>query len=277
MNQGSIIVCVPVGLTKIFKYSYDAGKTWSEEEFLDQTASVNWIYNEPDSSKLSVVIESLDEDEIIYSYVNLKQLSLPTCASNQYERWIPTDAESSQLCVLGRKKTYLRVAKETPCFSDLTEFVVKVENCPCGTADYGCNFNYFYNFSSKICVPEPGVSDTIECVDGYYDRDQHMRKVPGNTCDKSLEGSVDYESKVKTKCPDLVVDYFQKTQALAIGLGIGLTFAFLLIAAAVVFVVWSRRKGYLHYRPVHTQDMGIGPDEPTPFDNIQDPDNSETK
>jgi len=261
LDEGGIIVCVPGdNPTNFLYYTLNSGTTWNKVQFTDSNVQVLWIYSDPDSFGLSAVIEASQGNSIIFFTVDFEQLNLPACVDSDYENWYPVDSNNGGYCILGHQSTYVRPTADAACFSSLNQFLVKQQNCSCSDQDYSCDLGYFYNNTGKVCTPEPNtLPDNIECQNGFYYEPQHFRFIPGDTCNMSLPGSVDLINPVMTSCPvqDLV-DAKERADSLALSLGVGVTILAILIAAAVIFVIWSKRRGYLQYRLIPTNENDIG-------------------
>ena len=279
LDEGGVIICLPgsdAG-TNVFKYSLDSGVTWFTETFYDHPVTVLWVTSDPNGFGLVAMIVALDGGNVLFISTDLAVLNLRTCTNSDFERWMPSDGQDERQCVLGHHSVYERLKADADCFSTLDQFLVDSTPCPCGQGDYECTVGYYYNLTSTYCSPEPGTPvQEITCEGGTYTQYLNFRLIPGDTCSLSLPGAVDLTTGIQTECPieGLLTDNDSKRK-LALGLALGITFLAILVTAAVIFVVWSAKKGRLRYHRVGMNDNPEveldAPDHPDDFDEDNEP------
>jgi len=263
LDEGAAIVCAPgYAPTNTLSYTLDEALTpFKTVQFSTQNLDVRLILSDPLSvgTTLMMVGFSSDNRFMIVS-VDMGSLLPRTCTVQDFELWTPNDGRLNGRCVLGHTITYQRIKPGSQCQSTINGLVNVKNNCSCQQSDYECDFGYYYNENSRLCellittnaaaVESSSSGSTAPvCTSGYYSQPSGYRLVPGDTCDSTLPGAVDWSAPVQTPCP---VDADLKH--LATILGVTITVLVLIVLGFVGFIWWKRKAIYASYKKVSTND-----------------------
>ncbi|CAI2385075.1 unnamed protein product [Moneuplotes crassus] len=209
-DHGGLILLAPLyKLTDYILYTWNYGETW-EAIKLPNKMQVDNIVIEPTStsSKFIVFGEPNDEGIGIIVSMDFNELHENQCKGEQtpdqegsdYEYWSPNDGRHGTPCFLGRKISYVRRKKNSPCFNGQDyETQQFIENCECTRLDFECDNGFKSLPNKEQCVPinnhtvEPTIPEDCE---NFYTITTGYRKIPGDTC----EGGETY-SPTRVMCP----------------------------------------------------------------------------
>jgi len=126
-DHGGLILLAPLyKTTDYILYTWNYGVTWEAIQ-LPQKMQVDNIVIEPTStsSKFIVFGEPHDNNNGLIISMDFKDLhenkcqgeSTPDDEGSDYEYWSPNDGRHDTVCFLGRKVSYVRRKKNSPCYN----------------------------------------------------------------------------------------------------------------------------------------------------------------
>ncbi|KAH3671822.1 hypothetical protein OGAPHI_000008 [Ogataea philodendri] len=259
-DQGSILVLVKAGLTKVVSYSLDEGGTWQDFQFSDTEREVEDIATVPSDTArkfILIVKDGPDRDEIVsldFSGIQSRQCKLEVNNDNElisfddFEYWTPKHPFQSTSCLFGHESRYpRRKPSATDCFvgaAPMNKVYKKTKNCKCTRHDFECDYN-FVLAKDGTCQLISGLSPINPKE--YCSRDDTLteyweptgyRKIPMSTCEQGLE----LDKWSSHPCPGKSKEYDRKHGVSSSG---GVAFA--LTVAAVVFVATL---AFVYYRGI---------------------------
>ncbi|CAM9975339.1 unnamed protein product [Lampetra fluviatilis] len=212
LDSGGLIVAVPFSYSHtpgVIHFSTDAGQTWHEFLFSPEKLMVKGLVSEPGAKSTHVSVwghhlqmtNPVRVDLVWVSYtIDFGILLKRNCTDEDFEPWLahwmedPTNQSSG--CVLGVKRTFHMLKKNSSCLKGPDYFPNETLGyCPCTEEDYMCDFGYYkdggkcleewkFNKTSLfVCLTE---EEQLVQTEGY-------RKVPGDKC----QGGVQHNSTRK--------------------------------------------------------------------------------
>lgn len=224
-DHGGVLVLVPDNFdTNYITYSLDAGATWKDFKFTEDSVVVKDIITVPQDSALRflLITESSDisgqhtKTYTIDFYNSFKRqcvfdLNKPDHDDFDYARIV----QSKEECLFGHKGEFLKKIHNDCFIGNIpmnTFFRIK-ENCTCSRQDFECDYNY-YKAKDGTCKLVEGLSpqapedvckldsDLIE-----FSEPTGYRKIPLSTCQGGLTLDV---TRDKYPCPGKEREFKQK-------------------------------------------------------------------
>jgi hypothetical protein len=216
-DQGSIIVAVnDEEPTDTIKYSWDAGRTWTEYK-LGVTVRALLLTTVPDSTSQKFLLlgtmsrkDAGAEGRHATVFLDFAPVRKRQCGAGDMEKWYarPTGEE----CLMGHKQWYQRKKIGADCYvgHKFEDPVGQEDNCPCSDVDFewcvsdvrsgfslpglpadssdGNRSDFNFVLQDGECVlagPEPVPAGTCSRPTDTFEGSSGYRLIPGNTCDRS--------------------------------------------------------------------------------------------
>ncbi|EMR89105.1 putative vacuolar protein sorting targeting protein pep1 protein [Botrytis cinerea BcDW1] len=209
-DQGSILVAVQDGHTKVVKYSLNHGKDWKELELKGKIRPLQLVTTS-DSTSLKFLMIGEDESDKKRTFymisLDFDEMHERQCKKDDdLEKWYARrDGDGNPACLMGHTQYYMRRKADADCFmkQEFKDPVVQTDDCPCTDADFECDYNFIRSDDLKECiqkgalvVPEGqckafGPDDTFKGSSGW-------RLIPGNTCKR--DSGKQKDDLVEHKC-----------------------------------------------------------------------------
>lgn len=144
-DQGSIVVLVPRGKTKMVSYTTDEGKTWADYEFAEEEVDVQDITTVSSGGSRNFLLWCKKGNASVFT-VNLDftGLSSAVCKYNEaddsksdYYLWQARHPLQKDDCLFGHKSSYLRKKTDRSCYNgNKIQQLRKIEICECTREDF---------------------------------------------------------------------------------------------------------------------------------------------
>ena len=137
-DHGSLIVIADnINPTDSIIYSVDQGLTWNTLTVFKQKYNVINIIIHSDIQFKFIVIALDNEMNTQVVTLDLSNIHLRQCNSDDYEEWTPNDGRIDEKCVLGRTMVYVRRKRDAQCYNpNETEHLKSTTNCVCEKEDW---------------------------------------------------------------------------------------------------------------------------------------------
>ncbi|KAF7854714.1 hypothetical protein EAF04_010283 [Stromatinia cepivora] len=212
-DQGSVLVAVHDGHTKVVKYSLNHGKDWKELELKGKIRPLQLVTTS-DSTSLKFLLIGLDDSdkkETFYMIaLNFDEMHERQCKKDDLEKWYARlDNDGKLACLMGHTQYFERRKADADCFmkQEFKDPVVQTDDCPCTDADFECDYNFIRSDDRKECIqkgslvlPEGGCK--ASGADETFLGSSGWRLIPGNTCKR--DSGKQKDDPVEHKCATAV-------------------------------------------------------------------------
>ncbi|WBW74203.1 sorting receptor for vacuolar protein, Vps10 [Schizosaccharomyces osmophilus] len=223
LDSGSLIVAVEsMTPTNVIQYSVDEGRTWKEFVFSDEEEVVVDLNTRPSGIGHEILLLTSDDDNSPTSsvYIDFDPLYRRVCGfdfedfdsgEGDFVKWVPTDLEGKQMCLLGRVSSYYRKNPEKKCKigSSLSIKEELISRCQCTRMDFECDYN-FRRMKEGTCVLvhglQPPNTESEQCaVDDavQWKESTGYKRTPMTFC----EGGLPLDSGKTHACPGKEKEY----------------------------------------------------------------------
>ncbi|XP_008294333.1 sortilin 1b [Stegastes partitus] len=198
LDSGGLLVAVehsPTQPINQLKFSTDEGQCWRVYNFSQEPIYFTGLASEPGARSMNVSIwgyrESLLSQYWISVTIDFRDLLTRDCQDEDYVPWLAHSDDISDPqdgCMLGYKEKFLRLKKDSVCWNGRDYEVDTVPTpCPCTLDDFLCDFGYYRQENSSVCVEQPDLQGTVLefCLHGKEEQLQTSgyRKIPGDKCE----------------------------------------------------------------------------------------------
>uniref|UniRef100_A0A665UWS2 Sortilin-like n=1 Tax=Echeneis naucrates TaxID=173247 RepID=A0A665UWS2_ECHNA len=198
LDSGGLLVAVehssnqPVNQ---IKFSTDEGQCWGVYNFTDDPIYFTGLASEPGARSMNVSIwgyrDSLVSQYWISITIDFRDLLTRDCGDKDYVQWLAHSDDISDPndgCMLGYKEKFLRLRKDSVCWNGRNYQVnTQPTPCPCTLDDFLCDFGYYRQENSSVCVEQPDLRGKVLefCLHGKEEQLQTSgyRKIPGDKCE----------------------------------------------------------------------------------------------
>lgn len=201
LDSGGLLVAVehnPNEPINTIKFSTDEGQCWHEYNFTTEPIYFTGLASEPGARSMNVSLWGY-QDTILAQYwvsftIDFRELLTRDCEDSDYVQWLAHSDDISDPkdgCMLGYKEKFLRLRKDSVCWNGRDYEINKQHSpCQCTLDDFLCDFGYYRQENSSLCVEEPDmVGKVLEfCL---YGREEQLltngyRKIPGDKCEGGM-------------------------------------------------------------------------------------------
>nr|XP_055040114.1 sortilin isoform X1 [Misgurnus anguillicaudatus] len=254
LDSGGLLVAVehkPLHPISQIKFSTDEGQCWHVYNFTDDPIYFTGLASEPGARSMNISLwgfrETLLNQYWVSVTVDFRQLLLRDCQESDYIQWL---AHSSDIndpadgCMLGYKERFLRLRQDSVCWNGRDYTVTKEPTmCPCTLADFQCDFGFYHEENSSVCVEQPDlIGHSLEfCLHGRKEQLQTSgyRKIPGDRC----EGGITPERKEVDLSKKCVSNLFRQELLIetpsvhsAVIVAVIITLLLISVVAGVIFI-----------------------------------------
>ena len=169
-DQGGLIVLARYKTeTKMVRFSYDMGKSWSYVNFNESNVYVSNIVIEPTNNNHHFLMTGFEFDvsnnvkkgvafHLDFSEYHLRECkgyNTPEEGDSDYEKFTPHSFRNSS-CLLGKSVYYIRKKADKRCINpDHYQFYYINNYCKCTSEDYECDIG-FKRTSEGTCISKDG-------------------------------------------------------------------------------------------------------------------------
>ncbi|CAD6451622.1 4f5da8aa-a384-4053-8299-a29c712be5fe [Sclerotinia trifoliorum] len=212
-DQGSVLVAVHDGHTKVVKYSLNHGKDWKELELKGKIRPLQLVTTS-DSTSLKFLLIGLDDSDKKETYymiaLNFDEMHEKQCKKDDMEKWYARlDNDGKPACLMGHTQYFERRKADADCFmkQEFKDPIVQTDDCPCTDADFECDYNFIRSDDGKECTQKgalvvPEGSCKASGADEKFLGSSGWRLIPGNTCKR--ESGKQKDDPVEHKCATAV-------------------------------------------------------------------------
>lgn len=205
--QGSVLVAVEDGETKVIQWSLDYGKNWEKMELKDKIKP-KALTTTPDSTSLRFMLlatkgSGSDTKHVTYG-LNFGDLHESECKDKDFEKWpARVDDKGEPTCIMGHVQYFHRRKADAKClvvsknFEDPEE---DRETCKCTKKDFECDYNFKRDNEGKCVKDGPIIPPEGACEGGKttFKGSSGYRLIPGNDC----KGGEDLSKEVERECKE---------------------------------------------------------------------------
>lgn len=212
-DQGGLIIMARYKAeTKMVRFSYDNGQTWSFINFNENNVFVSNIVIEPTNNDHHFLVTGFEfntEENVkkgVVFHLDFSEYHLRFCKGfekpdendSDYEKFVPHSYQNSK-CILGKSIHYVRKKPKVRCINpDHYQFYYVDSYCQCTNEDYECDIG-FKRSEGGTCVTMNGQEIDLTPPKVCYDK-YAIRMGYKKSADNSCVGGIIHEDK-ELPCP----------------------------------------------------------------------------
>uniref|UniRef100_A0A4W4FZ49 VPS10 domain-containing protein n=1 Tax=Electrophorus electricus TaxID=8005 RepID=A0A4W4FZ49_ELEEL len=220
LDSGGLLVAVEQNLNAPIaqvKFSTDEGQCWHTYNFTTEPLYFTGLASEPGARSMNVSIWGYRDNIFTQNWVSItidfKELLTRDCGDDDYVQWLAHSDDISDPndgCMLGYKERFRRLRKDSVCMNGHEYAITKQHTpCPCTLDDFLCDFGYYRNENSSVCLEQAELKDhDLEfCIHGKKEHLQTngYRKIPGDKCEGGRQPER-RETDMSEKCISNLID-----------------------------------------------------------------------